>query len=243
MNPVIELASEKGAKTIAMLAKDDVFPLAVAKGITKKAAELGMDIVYDEKLPLDAQDFSSAITQMKKADADVVIFLGYLDDTIAFTRQAGEQRLTADMIAETTGPEYPDFTKALKDDANLIYGYSLWSPGLKFEAGELFESPQAFADAWQEKFGDPVSPQAAGAVGAGEVLGAALEEAGSTEPQAVREALATIEVNTVYGPYKADEAGRNVGRGTTAIQVQEGKQVVVYPSDVASADPVYPMPK
>ncbi len=74
-----------------------------------------------------------------------------------------------------------------------------------------------------------------------QIFVAAVKEAGSFDPEKVREALASITVNTIRGPYKANERGMSPIDGV-AFQIQNGKSVIVWPEHVAEAR-FLPMPK
>ncbi len=70
---------------------------------------------------------------------------------------------------------------------------------------------------------------------------AAVKEAGSFDPQKVRDALASSDVQTIRERWKANEQGLSTIDGLT-FQIQNGKRVVVWPEHVAEAKAL-PMPK
>jgi len=73
------------------------------------------------------------------------------------------------------------------------------------------------------------------------VYKAAIEQAGTLDRDAVRDAIANIDITTVYNPVKFQPNGQ-IGGGTVAIQIQNGEVVAVYPESVAQTAPQYPMP-
>ncbi len=74
-----------------------------------------------------------------------------------------------------------------------------------------------------------------------QIFVAAVKEAGSFDPAKIREALASITVQTITGLYKANEQGHSPIDGV-AFQIQNGKRVIVWPEHVAEAKAL-PMPK
>ena len=70
----------------------------------------------------------------------------------------------------------------------------------------------------------------------------AVEHAASFEPEKVRDALASITVETIKGPYKADARGLSTMEGLT-FQIQNSKRVIVWPRHMAEAKYVLPMPQ
>ena len=61
-------------------------------------------------------------------------------------------------------------------------------------------------------------------------------------PDKVRDALASIEVQTVFGRYKVDARGMNSHEGLT-FQVLKGQRLVVFPEKWAQTKPELPMPE
>jgi len=77
-----------------------------------------------------------------------------------------------------------------------------------------------------------------------EVIADALERAGSSEPQDVRDAIAETSLQTELFPFKGpiefDEKGQNVNAQPIVMQVQDAKVVQVYPKEFAQKEPQFP---
>ncbi len=74
-----------------------------------------------------------------------------------------------------------------------------------------------------------------------QIYEAAVKKAGSFDPEKVRDAMASITVNTIYGPWNVDERGFMSIDGL-AIQIQNGKRLIVWPATMAEAK-FLPMPR
>jgi branched-chain amino acid transport system substrate-binding protein len=61
-------------------------------------------------------------------------------------------------------------------------------------------------------------------------LAYAMQNAGSTDPTAVRNALAQLNVTTFFGEIRFDALGVNVYKPIVVSQVQYGKLVPIYPA-------------
>jgi branched-chain amino acid transport system substrate-binding protein len=62
------------------------------------------------------------------------------------------------------------------------------------------------------------------------------------DTEKVRSDLLNLKTKTMFGDYQVDERGFQVGHKMVTIQWQDGKQVVVWPGDVAAAKPRFPTP-
>ena len=81
----------------------------------------------------------------------------------------------------------------------------------------------------------------AGGYTAMQILEAVATKAGSFNPENVRNAYASITVQTVRGLWRANKQGLSTIDGL-AIQIQNGKRVLVWPAHVAEGK-FLPMPK
>ena len=69
---------------------------------------------------------------------------------------------------------------------------------------------------------------------------AALQAAGSTDHQKVRDALSQLNIATFYGPIVFDLAGSNQTKPMVTTQIQSGTLFTVFPSNVANGTLQYP---
>jgi branched-chain amino acid transport system substrate-binding protein len=70
----------------------------------------------------------------------------------------------------------------------------------------------------------------------------AIEKAGTLDPAKVRDALASLDVMTFYGPITFDKRGVNMTKPMIVQQIQNQHLVTVWPPAVANAKPIYPAP-
>ncbi|RME49134.1 MAG: amino acid ABC transporter substrate-binding protein [Chloroflexi bacterium] len=228
-------------KTIALLYADDEFDIAVAEGTRKLATEMGYELIVDEEYPSGTQEFSTLLSRVKSEAPDMILVAGHAEESLVFVQQAKELKVNAGVMAFTVGPPTPDFREALGEDAEYIYGVPSWTPSLNFKDTAVFGSTAEWIKLFQDKYGYEPDYHVASGVADVVVYKAAIEKAGTLDRDAVRDAIASIEVNTIYGPVKFQENGQ-IGGGTVAIQIQNGEVVAVYPESVAESSPIYPMP-
>jgi branched-chain amino acid transport system substrate-binding protein len=99
-----------------------------------------------------------------------------------------------------------------------------------------------FVADYEKRYGEKPNYHAGSTYGALQVTEAAVKKAGSFDGQKLRDALASIEVDTVFGRYKVNAKGMNENEGLT-FQIIDGKRRVVFPEKWAEAKPVLPVPE
>lgn len=240
---VLEMAQtlDPQPKSVALLYADDEFDISVADGTREIANEMGYDLVIDEEYPSGTQEFSTLLSRVKSESPDMMLVAGHAEESLVFVQQAKELKVNAGVMAFTVGPPTPDFREALGADAEYVYGVPSWTPALDFTDTYVFGSTQDWIKLFTDRFDYDPDYHVASGVADVVVYKAAIEEAGSLDADAVRDAIANIDVTTVYGPVSFQENGQ-IGGGTVAIQIQDGNVVAVYPESVAEASPIYPMP-
>ncbi len=113
---------------------------------------------------------------------------------------------------------------------------------MKYPGQDLFRTAQKVEQVYKAKYNVEPSYQAASSIACGIAFQFALKNAGSIDPQKVRNALANLNVTTFYGQIKFSATGENDTKPMVTIQIQNGQVVTVYPSTVANATLKYPTP-
>nr|VFK50296.1 MAG: branched-chain amino acid transport system substrate-binding protein [Candidatus Kentron sp. TUN]VFK51411.1 MAG: branched-chain amino acid transport system substrate-binding protein [Candidatus Kentron sp. TUN] len=234
MNQILEFAKSEGLAKVALIYADTAFPRGIAIGVREKVAALGMDLVFEEKYTKDSVSFSPIILKIRSKKPDVIIGGSYLPDSTAFIRQAKKNQLKAKIFAFAVGPALPDFGKNLGVDAEGVMGNSQWEPNLSL-AGI-----KEFVKIYKEKYDRIPGYHAAGGYGAGQVIEAAIRQSGSIEQDKIRNILLQLDITTIFGHYKVDETGKQIGKPAYTIQWINGKRELILPNEAATTKPVYP---
>lgn len=242
---VLDMAATLNPKpaTIAVLSADDNFSVEVAQAVVDYSSTKGFQIVYNQKYPNGSTDVSSLVAAAKAKSPDMVLNSGHLAEAIAINKAAKDLGLNAKLFAYSVGPSTPDFITALGRDANYVYGGSQWTPQVKYKPA-FYLSVADYAAAYKKQFSTQEDPDyhVAESTAACLALQRAIENAGSLNPDKVRDALAALDVMTFFGQIKFDSRGVNVTKPMVVEQIQDGKHHTVFPADVADAAPKYPTP-
>jgi len=235
----IEAFAANGAKTAVVAYEDTSFPTAVANGALKHLEANGIEVLAVETYPKDPTDLSPIISKFRGLEPDIFIGGGHYIDAVLFTNAADDVGFAPDGMLITVGPSNPKLIDELGDSVAGVVGPTQWEPTMAYE-GQWLGSAQDFAARYETYWGEPPVYQAASATASGLALQIAIEQAGTTDTDAVRAALKSLDVETFYGPLGFDERGVNTAKPMGTVQVQDGAINVVAPDDAAVSDFVYP---
>jgi branched-chain amino acid transport system substrate-binding protein len=103
---------------------------------------------------------------------------------------------------------------------------------------------QDVRDKFEGAYGEEMRTSAVLAYQAMYIIADAVERAGSSDPAAIRDALAETDYADHILPYVGSIAFDDTGETTVAspvvMQVQDGQVVQVWPTDVAESEPIFP---
>jgi branched-chain amino acid transport system substrate-binding protein len=247
---LVDLAAKKGLKTIAIINEDTVFPRAVAQGGMELAKKKGLHLVFTESYPQGTTDFSAVLRKLRALNPDVVGAGTYFEDAVAITRQMKDLGVNPRMYGATLGSELPKFYETLGRTAEFIYGPTPWTPELvTLRAGGLipiarqYPGAREFVESYRREFpGAELSFHAAAGYAICQILVEAIRRAGSLDGPKGREAILRLDTNTVFGVFKVDQDGVQIGHKMLLFQWQDGKKVIVWPEELAPGKPRFPTP-
>ena len=240
---IIKMAADRGAKRIALISENALFPKLGIDGAAVQAKDAGLEVVYKEYYPSKTTDLSPLLSAAKAQNPDVLIAGGYTADMMLLARQVTELGLKPKMLGFLLGPTLPGFVSSLGASAEYTLEPVQWAAHMPWK-DELFGMTSSeYAARFKKDFGydpDYHPPQSTAAL---EVYHRAIQKAGSLDPQKVRDAIAATDMMTAYGAIRFNEKGQNIAKRMAVIQIQNGKPSVVYPSEYKESDLVYPIPQ
>ena len=219
-------------KKVAILGREDVFPKSMATIMDDSAKKAGLQVVSMEFYPVGALDLATPIAKIKSLNPDWIYITGYSKDLVLARKQMADLNLKAPVVTMITGPVYREYIDAVGPLAEGITSATWWYHGAQFKGDDPWGSTKAFYDefvAREKADPDYVHASSAACLVA---LQKAIEKAGTIDKAKVRDALASLDIMTFYGPIKFGPNGMNGTRVLPIIQVQGGKVVMVYPDSV-----------
>jgi branched-chain amino acid transport system substrate-binding protein len=235
----VHLAKQIGVEKIAIIGEDSLFPRQAGIGAKRWADKLGIQVVLQENYPQKQTDFTALLQKIRAVGAEGVISNSYFADSAAQLRQMRELNLNFKLYSSTIGPSLPNFAEQLGGSAEYVLGFSSWEP-----LPDVLKHPgmKEFVADYEKRYGEKPNYHAGSTYGALQVTEAAVKKAGSFDGQKLRDTLASIEVETVFGRYKVNANGMNENEGLT-FQILQGKRRVVFPEKWAEAKALLPVPE
>src|SRR3954447_9491290 len=236
--PLTQIVKGKApdVKKVAILARNDLFPLAIAQEMEKSAKANGLEVVYFEKYAINTLDHSAALSQMKALAPQWIFVTGYINDLLLLRKQMADQKMKAPVVSMIAGPAYQEFIDAAGSSAENITSAAWWHPAVRYEGKDVFKSTVNYLKLFREKYkSDPDYAQAS-ASAAGAIFQLAIEKAGTLDPQKVRDALAGLDEVTFYGPVKFGETGQITSLEPPVFQIQGAKPVVWSPQQIKQGE-------
>jgi branched-chain amino acid transport system substrate-binding protein len=220
-------AREAGVESLYIAARDDAASRDMADAVQTRARSLGIKKVTIEIYSGRTDDFLPLLYQAMKVNADGWIAYGEARDAAEMVKILKKEGYVPKVVYARAALE-PRFIKLVGQDAEFILGSKEYDP--RFATAGNAE----FVNAFTTKWASPPGPLAAAGYTAGVVLAAGVRRAGSVEPQKLRSALASLELDTVLGPYRVDPAsGAQLGMKPVLLQIVKGREQPVWPEALA----------
>ncbi|MHC1726902.1 MAG: ABC transporter substrate-binding protein [Syntrophobacteraceae bacterium] len=237
-------------ETLAFVYENGDWGKGFAKSWKEFAEKGGYKVVMDEPYPSTTTDLSPVVTKIKRANPDVLLLVSNAADAILLTNTLAEYKVSPKAIIGSGGGHAdPSFLKAVGKNGQFVFDIVEWEtdvnkPGVK-ETNEKFK----------KKYGYSLAGESVDAYIAMYVLADALERAGSLDPKAIREALATSKLSTgpamiaAYDAIEFDQTGQNKQASLCIVQINDMGQglerISVWPKNARRSGytPVFPMPK
>lgn len=226
-------------KTVGMLYGNGAWPTSLADAGKAFAKERGYEVVGDQSYDQGVTDFRPILNRFRAQQPDILYIVSYADDGVAITRQMREVGLSADVIAIDTSAALPSFIDQVGDLSEYVATVVSWSKDVKYEGVEdLYKRMKAAAGS------EPSFYEAEGYL-ALRVAADALRRAGSSNREAVREALSKSDLETPVTTvrFEAFDGFQNQNPiRSLMLQIQDGQHVTVFPEDLAAEEVRHPTP-
>ncbi|MBN2178944.1 MAG: ABC transporter substrate-binding protein [Deltaproteobacteria bacterium] len=247
-----DMKKKSGAdlKTMAFVYENGDWGVGMAEQWEKLAEKYGYDVVLNEPYPSTASDLTPVVMKIKRAKPDVILLTSNASDAILLTNTMAEMKVKAKAIIGTGGGHAdPMFRKNCGANAEYMFDVVEWEADLSKPG-----IPELNAE-FKKRHGFDLAGESVDAYASVYVIADALERAASTDAQKLREALASMHLDSgpamivSYDAIEFDESGQNINAGLVMVQYRmvDGnlERVSVWPESAARAgfEAVFPMPE
>jgi len=228
-------------QTVALLHENTLFGQSGSKEFVKLCEAMGTKVLMKEGYESGAIDFKPLLIKAKAAKPDFVYMISYVMDAALLLRQSKELDFNPKMfVGGAAGFTLPEFAKNAGDAAEDVYSATLWTSNVPYKGAK------EYYDNYVKKFGHATEYHGAEAYASLQVVADVLNRAKDLTPAAIREALLTTDVMTVFGPVKFVSYGKKKQQNslpTYLVQWQKGVLETVWPKEVATKPYVFPVPE
>jgi branched-chain amino acid transport system substrate-binding protein len=235
--------AKRGKKiaSIAVVNENTDYGTSVADSIEAEAKKNGIPVAIRIPYSASSTDVSAQVLQLKDKQPDVVIFISYTSDSILYMKTMKNLDYQPPMvIGDDTGFSDPSFIPAVADIAQGAMNRSAW------DIGKPGTTTYKLNEMYKAKTGRDLDDTSGRNLQGFFVLAEAINRAGSTDPEKIREALTQTDLKPEqlmmgYNGVKFDATGQNTLASTYLIQLKGTHYQLVWPNAAANAVLDWPM--
>lgn len=239
---VAEAAGEK-PKTVGVITDNSPSPQSVLKPMREGGfAAAGLESVVDETFTPPLADATSLIQAVRAARPDWLFMPATSTQDVKLLveklNEFGLGKGKLPVVANTGGLTVPEILKLVNPELlqGIMNALAQWPT--KEHADLLARFKAKYNEPW-------MTSDSLEAYGDVQLFKLAIEKAGAADAKKVAEAIRTIDVTDGPASYfsghriRFDEKGRRMDATLVVVQFQDGEPVLVYPTDVATAKPIW----
>jgi len=231
--PAMDFLASKGVKTLFLAGSDYVFPRTANKIIKQYAAELGIEIVGEEYVPLDSDDWTTQVAKIAAAKPDFVFNTINGSSNVGFIKAYYEAGL---------GPDNsPIISVSIAEEEAPAMGEDVTGQFAAWNYFQSVESPEneAFIAAFQDKYGAdrPTSDPMEAAYTSLYLYKAMVEKAESFCVDAVNEASDGVTFDAPEGTVTVNGENHHIAKTGLIGQINADNQFDVVWSSEAPIEP------
>jgi branched-chain amino acid transport system substrate-binding protein len=243
MTNMMEMAKGAGTpvKRVAMMHEDGNFGTTMGNHVEAFAKASGLELVQRIPYNLRSPDFTAELAKVNASRPDLLVISGYYGDSKIIAETAAKLRIGVSALVGLANAAYsnPKFIADNRELTEQLFDGNYWHNPQSARAKAVFE-------AYQKRFNATMTSHGVQAYTVVYVVKDALERAGSTDREKVRDAISRTNLTDHILPQEAirfDDSGENVNASPALLQVQGGRPLVVGPARYAETKPIFPVAK
>ncbi|KXA94140.1 hypothetical protein AKJ36_03410 [candidate division MSBL1 archaeon SCGC-AAA259I07] len=233
------LDSNPKIEKVAIITANNSFATQNRRQLLPRLNERQIEVVYDKIYPMDVDDLTPILSDIKNKNPDVLIALHQPQTGFIAFGQSLKVGITpkTTLMLNLIGPGLYAWENSFGPATNGVVLMSQATPEIPWPG--LTE----FWDAYEERWGQRPSPlNSVLGYASCEVLKQAIEKTGTLKPKEIKDTIGTSEFETIQGTIRYDENNFNVTTPANFAQWQGGKMVTVWPPELSSVEIQWPDP-
>jgi branched-chain amino acid transport system substrate-binding protein len=227
--------------SIAIVNENTDYGTSVGDAIEAEAKKDNVPVAIRIPYSASSTDVSPQVLQLKDKKPDVVIFISYTADSILYIKTMRNLDYRPTMVlGDDSGFSDPSFIPAISDIGQGLMNRSAWDIGkpgsITYKINEMYKA----------KTGRDLDDTSGRNMQGFLALAEAIDRAGSTDPEKIREALTKTDLKADqlmmgYQGIKFDQTGQNILASTYLIQLHGNRYELVWPESAATSTLEWPM--
>ena len=229
-------------RTVALFHEDTIFGTDSATVQNKLAAEAGIQVVADIRYRANSPSLSAEAQRLKTAAADVVMPSSYTSDAILLMRATHDIGYAPVILAQSAGFAEQSFIAAAGPLAEGVMSRSSFALDATASRPAIAPVNALFKQRTGKDLNDNTSREIVGL----QILADAIDRAGSTKPEDIRQALIKTDVpgNQTIMPWRGvrfDTTGQNTEATPVIQRITGGVYRTIFPFELATVPADWPL--
>lgn len=228
------------ATKVGIIYENSDYGISLAESNRTQVEEAGFDVVYEESYPIGLTDASALVANCKSSGAEAVFISSFPQEAKMITNAMKSINYFPVIVGGGGGFLFPEYATALGDDVEGSVSVASSS----FDCQTVLNSDYSdVPERYKEKYGVFMCEHAVTAYNNIIILADALERAGTTDREALTQAIRETNLMTMQagGPVQFDEVGNNVNAVPVIVQWQKQddgvyEAVTIWPESEATAE-------
>jgi branched-chain amino acid transport system substrate-binding protein len=231
----------KVINSIAIVNENTDYGTSVGDAIEAEAKKDNVPVAIRIPYSASSTDMTAQVLQLKDKKPDVVIFVSYTADSILYIKTMKNLDYRPTMVlGDDSGFSDPSFVPAIADIGQGVMNRSAW------DVGKPGSTTYKINEMYKAKTGRDLDDTSGRNMQAFLALAEAIDRAGSSDPDKIRDALTTLDLKQDqlmmgYQGIKFDATGQNTLASTYLIQLHGNKYELVWPEQAAVSTLQWPM--
>lgn len=229
-----EFVKTDDMKTVAFIYEDSNYGTGIVDFITNNIEKTGLEIVGSISYSATTSTLSAEVTRLAGLDPDVLIPIGYYSDQAMLVKEIQDRGIEFDTIIGVANGAISD-AKLTDIYGDKLDGYL----DINYRYNTNSQETQELLSKYRELYNEEMPVAAVYGYESIMVIADALKRTENYEPEVLRDSLAQCCITEHVLPQKSikfDSTGEGVDSAGVLIQIQNGKQVIVYPLEYAESE-------